>query len=936
MVISGLRSKSIYPQNKINWAADFNFLPNTGNNSFSFGFSGGNENYLEVFKLKNNKIYDKDGLLISNYSNNINTNFSGNIAESGYSLYKNGTSLFDNKFKNSFPISSFVLNTDGSFVNFNNLKILGTRPEFFISSTPTVFSNFQINIPIAIYNNGLSPFYIYSGYTYNTNFSVFIPEQILVNPSSSGVFNLINNNLYEGTANVPITLYTNIGNLDLTVNLNGSKNNLNNDIYYYSFGPEAYTIDNNITGKYGLNFYSKSGSNVSISFTYISGTTGSFYKFYQVLNIIENIPVSGIISGTGFLNSDLQIGIVEKLNLLNNEIETGLGSGYINKYKIAEDQIVSYDYQALATGLGNGYLLTNIPASGHQSNIKYSGYLSYLGGVVTGYAFGNITGTVPDAKAGWIYNEYGDFLPPVISQNGINIICKYRPELSICNVGTESNNFIYKRESGYASGISTFYSQYTGKIFLDYSPSDYNEINLKSSLLFVTGNFSGLFDIIGGAYATGGRISGKILGDFAQYFEPGLWTFSKPWGGAITGESFLTWTGTGFNPITAEYLTEITTGLFVGTISSSGFLNFCNPEIPQNLTVSGIPNFVKKLDSKDRSIYSNQLAAPFILTPNLYFEESKYENSNFLITGGDARLYNEYPSGGRTRISRLGNTPSGSGKFDNLFQITGFTGLYFQYTGENGELLYQDKLDSFGQKIPKYSSIYQCMPLTGSNGLPITGADGNPITGSDGNFVPQPLLTSNGTPILRQVIDTNGDPIYDENGNPVIDYVCQPFLGLDGKPVYLPQKDANGNIIYDKIPIDEYIATGFWGWKETLEVIPSTYYETGIPPSIQNIQAKCYLSDSCDVSIINFIVKKPTFYFSGEDTSINETSFTGCFSGWPLRVFENITSGIIFGYDSFASVSATPYNKIKINISNDGLRYFKFTGIATSSSSSSN
>lgn len=143
MVISGLRSKSIYPQNKINWAASFAFSPNTGGNSFSFGFSGG-QDYLEVFKLKNNKIYDKDDLLISNYSNNLNINFSGNIGESGYSLYKEGLSLFDDKFKNLFPISSFVLNTDGSFVNFNNLKILGTRPEFFISSTPQFFLIFKL------------------------------------------------------------------------------------------------------------------------------------------------------------------------------------------------------------------------------------------------------------------------------------------------------------------------------------------------------------------------------------------------------------------------------------------------------------------------------------------------------------------------------------------------------------------------------------------------------------------------------------------------------------------------------------------------------------------------------------------------------------------------------------------------------------------------
>jgi len=76
MIISGINQNYIYPQNQVNWSLNLKPIQDLSGKYFSFYLSGEN-NLIQIFKLKNNKIYDKDNYLIGSYSNDVNTNFSG-------------------------------------------------------------------------------------------------------------------------------------------------------------------------------------------------------------------------------------------------------------------------------------------------------------------------------------------------------------------------------------------------------------------------------------------------------------------------------------------------------------------------------------------------------------------------------------------------------------------------------------------------------------------------------------------------------------------------------------------------------------------------------------------------------------------------------------------------------------------------------------------
>jgi hypothetical protein len=1011
MIISGLNSNFIYPQNQATWSLNLTTAQDLSGKYFSLYFSG-NNNYLEIVKLKNNKIYDKDNYLIGNYSNDTKINFSGKISENKYTLYQNNVLLFDGKDKTSFNFDSFIFNTNGSFVDVENFSIWGVRPKFYINgftssdfaiqtannqTTPILnYSYLDNSLPLNIYNGGSSSLYIYSGVSNNTDFyiplltpiiippyttvsgisnntefPISVPAPIIIPPYTTGVVNIINNSFVFGQSTIPIILYSNVGNINLSLQVSGTKPE--EEVYYFSFGPKITYINNKTSQNYNLTFFNKQNPvNLNIELNYISGITGAIYKEIEYSNLYtESKQVSGFISGAGYLYSDVVTGIVQNFNSLTdelnglpyyyNKLETGLGSGVFSKYKTAEDQNLYYTYEIYASGYGNGILLTDIPSTGLQQ-ITYSGYLTYLGGYLTGEACGSTTGIIPNAKRGWTYNEQGKFVPPVLKENIFALVCKYRPELSICHQAVNIYNYEYA--SGDICGRSIIYMPYTGQIKAEYPDTDLISIDLISPFLTVTGHFQGFLDIFGIALATGDRISGVAIGDFAKDIEPGFYNFYKNWSGILTGKSFLNWTGAGFNPVSAEstnYSTfnansnflqlgnvsdslsvlsglgkETTTGFFVGEISESGILELCSPMLPDAIRVVGTPSVIGSVgDQNPNIVYTNQKEA-FIVMPNLYFEEIKYENSQYLLTGLDAHLYYGYPSGGRTRISRLGNTSSGSGKFDNVFQLPNFSGFSYQKTDENGNLLFKLKLDNNGNPIPRYSTAYECMPLTGANGSPVTGENGQLITGADGNFVPQPLVI-NGSPILKQKTDSNGNPMFDSSGFPILDYTCQPLLGANGQPVFLPILDANGDQVYEEVPDLETISKDFVGWSETLFVNTGIVYSDATPPSIKNIDINCYLFDPCDISIINFKIDKPNFFYSGA-TELDKKCFEGCFENWPKQIFENTTSGIISGYNSLYSLTGTPNNPIQITICDDaGLKYFKFydRNMSLSSSSSS-
>jgi hypothetical protein len=664
MLISGTRHRSIYPQDTVNWV--FNLRPvSTG--LFNFNFISNSGDVFTIFSLKDRKIYSTNNDFIGSYDTNATLSLSGSVTNDRIDLYNNNNRLYLGLPISQYDkITGFSLNSvDGNNINFLNLNILGDRPEYFYDKSVTYRSGELIKINIV--NNSDYDFNIFSGTVSNSNFLITGINNLKISQNNSGYFYLINNGGFANFSNTNLILDTDFGRQELRITLSGIR--LEDETYYLSVGPNVLSVFNNFYQDYSIVFRNADSANLSIELKHVSGITGDYFRLVQRTAFLQNQEVSGFIAGSGFLFGGIT-GEVSGLNSLTNDYEYGTGFGIARDFKIAEDQFIEKDFNILGSGLGDAYSLTNIRATGSKPNILFSGDIGFRGGLLTGFFSGLVTGLVPDAKRGWLDTGDGVFKPPLISEQNYNAICSINPSNSICS----EYQFLYEYKTALKTGFITKFFNYTGDIFLSFGPSEYETINLISPTLFVTGLTTGFFNITGGALATGGRVSGKLVGDYLLDFEPGDWFIYKPYVGITTGESFLPLadgTSFGFDPVEGEPIFQTTTGFFSGVVSTGTSISFCEPKIPSELQLEIIPDTVSKfLCFQDDSAYSFQYSAS-VLQPLSGSDERFFENSFFQIISGSYQLYEGHPTGGRTRISRLGETPSGKGYFYHLFDIKG-------------------------------------------------------------------------------------------------------------------------------------------------------------------------------------------------------------------------------------------------------------------------
>jgi hypothetical protein len=119
---------------------------------------------------------------------------------------------------------------------------------------------------------------------------------------------------------------------------------------------------------------------------YVSGFTGNYFVKKTAGRFVNEAPVSGFISGQGFIQSPIT-GLISGYNPLLDSFEYGTGSGIGSKFKIAENQIVYSNYRVLSSGYGDIDFNSDITATGYSTNIQHSGYIFYPGGDVTGYVY---------------------------------------------------------------------------------------------------------------------------------------------------------------------------------------------------------------------------------------------------------------------------------------------------------------------------------------------------------------------------------------------------------------------------------------------------------------------------------------------------------------------------------------------------------------------
>jgi len=915
MVITGSRSRNLYPQDTVNWL--MNLQPGSSG-VFNFYFQT-DKNQIPIFSLKNGKVLSPNGDMVDGYVPNTTLSFSGNVTDGRADLYNNNLPLYLGSKTTTFSkITGFYLEpVNGGSINFINLNILGDVPEYFYDRD--LYYRSGESIKINIFNSGLYDIRIFSGEILNSlkNFELNGLNNLLIPSSGSGFFRLINNGVVSFN-NLKLILDTNYGLRELLISLSGIR--LEDELYYLSLGPEVFSVDNNFYEDYNSVYRNKQSSNISIELKYISGLTGDYYKPVRHTSFVENIEVSGEIFGSGYLYGP-STGLISGYNILRDFYEYGTGSGIASKFKIADDQYIERIYNVSGSGLGEAYLKTVIPGTGFSDNIVYSGWTTFFGGTLTGRQSGLVTGLIPDERRTWIPGPDGNLqprLPPDVS----DLICKIRPQdcidiFSGSGIKYEYASGIVNINDNITEGFTYINYQYTGKITGDYSGEDIERVTLKQFPVFVTGNFVEKYAVTGIAFAKGGIVSGKLQGDPLQFFEPGRWLFYKDWEGVVTGEIVQDWTGSGFDPINNEWIPLEVTGFWRGTIFTTGELDICDLEFPEFLPY-GIPEYVNIIGQTGRYTFTITGGPITQRTRGRQYLEWPFETSLFAISSGNTQLYPWYPRGGRTRISRLGNTPSGFGKFDNVFQIPFYTGVDEQkfVTGEDGVIIKNDQnnnilawkyvLDSTGAKIPLYSGYY-CAPLkTGSNGQVITGNEetGGVVFDNNGEPIPMPLLCLGNNECLsgvcvegicfEQLRNDLNERVFDDDGNPIPDttkYQCLPLRDSNNNIVVKPLIDFSGSVyiksgdpekIIKVFEMPGYSGIGpmflmepdmfrsslkFFGWEEEIPTFQDKIYPGEKASYITGFSGNCFLVNNCDTSYINFSItgtgkEKVDFVFS--------------------------------------------------------------------------
>jgi hypothetical protein len=687
MIFSGNISRSVYPTKSgfswsmflspSNYGKDFSvsFLSNSGGN-FSVSVSG-----QEVYFGENSF----GGMPLEG----VGAEISGNSLSGKHDLFVNGEPLFLGYSQPFDYVTGVGLSSTGEldFDFFFSSK----QPEYAIEDQDSFYSG--EGLAAKIVNLSDSPFVVFSGAAQDQNWRFSGPLNLTIPPHGTGSLFFESSFFPSFSSSFPVDLFTNFG--DLSFEFNAQFLSQPDKFFFIQLGPEISELSDGFDITLTNSFYNfQSGSNLVYKFEYFSGITGQYYGFIQVSNPAANRPVSGLISGEGFLTGS-GTGAISRFNEYTQAWETGVGSGTFSQFKIASGNF-SREYSFDVFTLGSGRAPVLVPASGAFSNVAASGFVSRAQRCL------EVSGIT-----GWMTGR-GDLIEVQIDSSG-NI------------------NPIFEEFYSSGSGVGKVCPNVDfNSIPVYYDFAQVGEIiqrDLPSSVFYGTGTYSKFLVLTGAAPATGKRISGKILGDFSKNYEPGLWTFSR-WGRYVgsldSSGSAAPEIITGFNPVTFEgkelEVSGILEGLAQGTFVALG----CDFDVPtMKITGRAFGNIY--FDENKDPVVIYERFSPQV--PSTFSgEHYLIDNSDYLINSGNflgeipwskkeqsfdeegnpveliysgvlnvidsESLLNQYggtPTGGRIRISRLGNTASGSGWFLNPVS-TPELGSNVQKSGASGRL----------------------------------------------------------------------------------------------------------------------------------------------------------------------------------------------------------------------------------------------------------
>lgn len=650
MIVNSTIQRKIYPQNLINWGTAFVPQNNVGYLDFIFSGDSGPE---VLFSLNNGKILSSRNNLIGGYASLETLNFSGNIDYQSMDLYQNGEPLYL-----GFPratvgdIYNIVLRcSGGSGFDFKNLTVRGDKAYMQTPNNPFLVLYPNEPVRFTINNTGQYDFKILSGSIFNYNFNISGIENLIVPANDEATFYLVykNSGISAAYQTVAFRLYTDHGTYSFSPVVSGAPT-VNKKYSIDLSIPNTY-IKSSTIEEYNLFIKNTDGGKIGIGYNYISGFTGDYYKGIITSGQVYNSLVSGYITGSGYLYGAVT-GIIAPLNTGSPQYEFSSGSGLVSKFHIADDGPVSGNYLITGSGIGSTIIIGNTIGTGYASSGNYSGIIGVNGGYITGTTTGGAI-------------------------SGSGVINGY----AVSGIMENASSTIF----------IPFGRALTGK----FSPDEYYLQDLLSDMVYVTGDFSKNINLIGYGFATGETKQGIYQGELGYNFDPGVYTFhfSGRYRTMISGQGR---PFTGFNPVTASHHVPGSpiTGLLISSPTDTKVVvgtKYIDLDSITQTETGYVDTFYESGTNRPHTGWDF-----FSLVP-VNNNEFQFENSNTELSGivdyskysnftgsgmsftGSGTLLNLARSGYgynipniRTQISRNGNTASGSGFFNNLFQVPFF------------------------------------------------------------------------------------------------------------------------------------------------------------------------------------------------------------------------------------------------------------------------
>ena len=560
------------------------------------------------FTFENGRIYDNNQNFFGSYVRDVPVTLSGQLGQKSFDYFLNGNLVGLEQPVGTGVYSWIFANPSGCSIELD-AEIKGSNPTYIADQ-----SGFYRHQNYVITGNVIN-------ITPNLNFRIFDAE-ITQDGSPYEISSFTTGNIggNNPTGRILITssdFSTTDYLLPITLSTNFgpvnlsffiSGNNVSDEEVYLSVSPNIFEVINNVRQGYSIHFSNfPSDAQVNVSLQYVSGITGNIYDILEANASLSKV-ISGIVSGSGVISS-LQTGLVSGLDPSTLIVETGRGSGILQTEVIYPTGIVTFPWVERITGMGAGSItLVNLLANGATSGL-FQGSIRIQGSNVTAIAYNYIGTGVTNGLA-----------------------------TGIVPTGTGQ---VFVRPTGtfpLASGLS---------------PSDYDVVNLSAPKV-VQGILTQPFSIPAIGPADGfGNFTGIVGSDFSLIVEPGFYRFTKHYSGAVFGKALHTGN---FNPALQCPANDppVVSGIITGFFAWTGYLNCTNLNSLPLIPITGVP----VVTLQDGNPFTGTTGVTLI-RPSGGF--SRDENSVYLSRTGNTR----------TRISRNGVTPSGSGYFSGVINECG-------------------------------------------------------------------------------------------------------------------------------------------------------------------------------------------------------------------------------------------------------------------------